>query len=129
MPAIAALTINDGAATPVAHTFSVVSTDGKKAQWADRTSNTIIGNRTITDEVRVPNGTGTAYRRLIGFSTPTEALVDGTYKVVRVGSAQVIFNFAPDSTNQERVDQLAYVANYLANASVKAAVPALEPFY
>lgn len=129
MPAIAALTINDGQTTPAAHTFSVVTTDGKKAQWADRSSATIPGNIIITDEVRNPTQNGGAYRRFLGYTLPTEGVVDGVTKVVRVSSAQVVFNFAPDSTNQERLNLQAYVINSLNNASVKAAVPALEPFY
>lgn len=129
MPAIAALTINDGATTPVAHTFSPVTTNGSKAVFADRSSTTLKGNRVITDEVRTPaNGTG-AYRRITGFSFPTEAVVDGSTVVARLGSAQVVFNFAQDSTEQERKDQLAYVANWLANASVKTAIPNNEAFY
>lgn len=129
MPSLAALTIADGATTPVNHTFSPVTSTGREAQWADRSSATPNGYRVIRDTVREPASAGAAHRRLIGFNFPVEALVDGVTKVVRNSSAQVTLNFSAESTEQERKDALAYVTNFLGNTSVKAAIPALEPFY
>lgn len=129
MPAIAALSINDGLATPVVHTFSPVSTDGSKAKWADRSPSIPAGYRIISHEVSEPNGTRTAYRVTVGFYTPTVATVNGVDTVVRYSSAQLTLNLAPDSSLQERKDLLAYVANSLANANVKTSVEQLEPFY
>lgn len=129
MPAIATLSINDGLATPVAHSFVPVTTDGSTAKWADKVAALPIGYNVITDEVRQPGSTTAAYRRLTGFSFPVLATVNGVNTKVRTSSAQVIFNFAQDSTDQERKDALAYVSNYLQNATVKAAVQNIEPFY
>lgn len=129
MPAIAALTLADGQATPVNHTFNVGTTNGSKAEWQERSSSLPAGYFVITDEVRKPASPGAAYRRIIGFNIPVTATVDGSLKVVRFNSGQVILNFSESSTEQERKDQLAYMTNFLLNASVKAAVPALEPFY
>jgi hypothetical protein len=61
--------------------------------------------------------------------TPTVAAVDGSDTVVRYNSGQVILNLNPNSTLQERKDLLAYVANTLANATIKTSVENLEPFY
>lgn len=129
MPSISTLSINNGATTPVAFSFIPVSTNGSRAEWAERTSSLPTGYQVITDEVRKPVQKGGAYRRLVGFNFPTIGTVDGQSVIVRNGSAQVIFNFSETSTDTERKDQLAFVTNFLSNAAVKAAVPALEPFY
>lgn len=59
MPAIASLTINDGLASPVAHTFAPVSVTGTKAKWADRSPTIPAGFRTISHELLEPNGSRT----------------------------------------------------------------------
>jgi len=129
MPAIATLTINDGLATPVAHTFSPKSTTGAKAIWADRSPSIPAGYRTISHELAEPNGTRTVNKITMGFLVPVVAAVDGSDTVVRYDSGQVVLNINPNSTLQERKDLLAYMANALGNASVKASVENLEPFY
>lgn len=129
MPAIAALVINDGAATPVAHTFNPVTTDGSLAKWADRSPTIPAGFRTISEEVLEPSGNRTAYKVQFGFYFPTVATVNGVDSVVRYQSGSVVLNFSPDSTQQERDDTLTYIANTLNHASVKTSVELLEPFY
>lgn len=129
MPAIAALTVNDGLATPVAHTFSPQSTTGARAMWADRSPSIPAGYRTISHEVAEPNGNRTVHKITMGFNIPVVATVDGSDTVVRYNSAQVVLNVNPQSTLQERKDLLAYVANSLGVASVKTSVENLEPFY
>lgn len=129
MPAIAALTINDGATTPVAHVFNVVTTTGSKAEWADRSPGVPAGYLKFQHQVEQPAGQRTVYRITIGAHNPVMATVDGVPTVVRYSSAQVTLNLAPDSSLQERKDLLAYVTNFLANASVKTSVENIEPFY
>lgn len=129
MPAIAALVINDGAATPVAHTFSPVTTSGSKAEWADRSSTTPAGNRKLNHEVLPPAGQRTTNKISIGVYNPTEALVDGVTIVVHGCSVGLTLNFPPESTVQERTDTLAYISNMLANATVKTSIINIEPFW
>lgn len=129
MPAIAALVINDGAATPVAHTFNPVTTDGALAKWADRSPSIPAGFRVLSIEVAEPAGNRTVHKVTIGLYNPTVATVNSVDTVVRFSSAQLVMNFPPDSTVQERDDTLTYYANLLANATVKSAVENLEPFY
>lgn len=129
MPAIAALTVNDGLASPVAHTFSPVTTNGAQAQWADRSPATPAGYRVINHEVLKPAGQRTVNKVTIGVYNPTEAVVDGSTVVVRSCSAQVILNLPPDCTLQERKDILAYTANTLGLAAMKTSVENIEPFY
>lgn len=129
MPAIAALSINDGLASPVAHTFSPVSTTGVKAKWADRSPTIPAGYRTISHEMAEPNGSRTVNKVTMGYMVPTVATVNAVDTVVRYNSAKVEFNLHPESTLQDRKDILAYVANSLDLALVKTSVENLEPFY
>lgn len=129
MPAFAAQTVNDGQGTPAAHTFSPHSIDRMKAEFRDRASTTSAGNRVITHEVRKPASATGADRTLLGFTFPVEVTADGITKVARTSSAQVVYNFAPDATDAEKADAVAYVQNYISLAAVKAAVKANEPWY
>lgn len=129
MPAIAALTVNDGATTPVAHTFSPQTTSGAKAVWADRSPSIPAGFRTISHELADPNGNRTVHKMTMGFMIPVVQTVDTVDTVTRYNSAQVILNINPGSSLQERKDLLAYVANTLGLATVKTSVENLEPFY
>lgn len=129
MPAIAALSINDGQSTPATHTFNPVSTNGAKALWADRSPSIPAGFRTISHDVAGPNGSRTVHRITMGYMIPTVATVNSVDTVVRYSSAQVVLNIHPESTLQERKDLLAYVANSLGLASVKTSVENLEPFF
>jgi hypothetical protein len=129
MPAIAALSINDGQGTPVAHTFAPVTTDGSLAKWADRSPTIPSGFRVISFEVAPPSGSRVTNKLQMGLNNPTVASVNGVDQVVRYSSAQVTLNVHPDATLQERKDLLAYVANFFANATVKTSVENIEPFY
>lgn len=129
MPAIAAVTINDGQSTPVARTFSPVTTNGAKAEWAERSSTSPAGFLGISHEVRRPASAGAAQRIIIGFNLPVVETVNGVAQVTRYSSAKVEMNFANLSTESERKDLLAYVRNFLANASVATSVASIEPFY
>jgi hypothetical protein len=119
---MAALSINDGLATPGAHTFAVDTTNGRKASWNEKTAGVAVGYFPLSHEYRPATTPTGANRVLINLSTPRVATVDGTQKRVSVSSAQVVFNFAQDATLQERKDLLAYISNYLADATAKAAI-------
>lgn len=129
MPAISSIVVNDGATTPVAHTFSPVSTNGAHGYWADRSQATPAGYYKMDHNVENPNGNRQVYRVTIGLGVPTLASIDGVQTVVRTNSAQVVFNMHPESTLQERTDLHALVSNALANADVKTSVVQIEPFY
>lgn len=129
MPAIAALSINDGQATPAAHTFAVVGTTGQKAVWADKTGGIPVGYVKLTQEVREAKSSTGAHSVIFGYELPTVSTVSGVNTRARVSSAQVRFNFAQDSTDQERKDLVAYVINSLSNASVRPSVYNIEGHY
>jgi hypothetical protein len=129
MPTLAALTINDGQTTPVAHTFSPVTSNGRKGEWADRSSTTLVGWRILSNEVLLPATASGAYRNLTLGKLPVEGTVEGTVKVVGQNSFKIEFNFRQEATDQEKKDAIAYAQNYLSNTSVKNAIIAMEPHY
>ena len=129
MPAIAALTINDGQAAPVAHTFSPQTNNGSRAVWNDRSPSIPAGYRQISHELADPSGSRTVHKVTLGFMCPVVAAVDGSDTVVRYNSGQITLNVNPQSTLQERKDLLAYMANTMANSTIKTSVENLEPFY
>lgn len=129
MPALAALTINDGLGTPANHTFSPVKNNGTKVTWADRSPTIPAGYRLISFELAEPSGARTVWKLTLGFNFPVVATVDGVDTVVRYNSGQIVLNVHPDSTLQDRKDQLAYMANCLDEPDVKTAIENLEPFF
>jgi hypothetical protein len=129
MPALGRITINDGAATPVAHNFDPVILQGGKAKWADRSPTVPAGFLAITREILEPSAQRSAYRINDGFYFPVVETVDGSDVVVRYNSVRLELNAHPNSTLQERKDQFAYLKNWLANSDVRDSFLNLEPFY
>jgi hypothetical protein len=129
MPAIAALSINDGQTTPVAHSFAPVTTDGSLARFADRSPTIPAGFLTFSHEVSEPSGTRTTNKVATGLYMPTVATVDGVDQVVRYSSFSGTLNIHPSATLQERKNLLAYIVNFYNNALVKQTVENIEPFY
>lgn len=129
MPAIADIVVNDAEATPVAHTFAPVTTNGALAKFANRTATTPNGFETLSAELRVPSGARTAYQLVSGMNDPVEAVVDGQTVVVRNSSWELKFNFSPLSTAQERKNILKMASNFLAHATVVSMADKLEPIY
>lgn len=129
MPVIAALSINDGQTTPVAHTFSPTAVTGGKSEFAERTSGIPSGFQTISHEVRKPSSAGAAHRIVIGFNFPVVETINGVATVSRFSTAKVEINLSSLSTEQERKDALAYVKNYLGTTKCTESVVNVEPYY
>lgn len=129
MPAQTALTINDGQTTPVAHTYSP---DGQKnglITWSDKSAATQPGYPKIHLELSNPVPQRNTNKFSIGFYNPKEAVVDGVTAVVSPCTAKLDINFAPEATEQQRKDTLAYIRNFLANADVTTSITKVEPFW
>lgn len=129
MSAIANVVLNDALATPVAHTFGPVTTDGSLAKWADRSPGIPSGFRILSLEVVPPSGNRTTHKSTVGLYNPTVATVNGVDTVVRYSSFKLEFNIHPDATLQERKDLIKYAREALANAIINASVESLEPAY
>lgn len=129
MPAIGNIVINDGKATPVAHTFAPVTTDGSAAQLANRAASIPRGFEKLNVEVRKPQSTTGSYRVQMDMEFPVVATVDGVEQVVRTSKASLVLNISQDSSTAERKDIRVLIANALQNTLVAQAIENLEPLY
>jgi hypothetical protein len=129
MPAIGNIVINDAATTPLAHTFSPVTTDGQTGQLANRAAAIPSGYEKLKMEMRPPSSPTAAYSLLVDMTNPVVGTVDGAQTVVRSNNGNLRLNFGPQSTVQERKDQLKLWQNLLGHATTIAMVTDVEPLY
>lgn len=129
MPAISAVTLADGQATPANHSFEVGSSqqsDSLPASWYDRSGGTFSSFKSITALVkRNPRTQSTKVSMRI-----TDPMLDATSGVLKHKTLATVEFVLPDSaTVQNRQDILAYAKNLLADASVGSMVTDLTPMY
>lgn len=108
---MAALSINDGQAVPVTHTFSPASNgaDGV-CRWQDREHNNglALGFSTVTFSVREPVKLGGVYRVKLTVSVPKLDTTTVVPTLLGVGQAVTEFIFPASYTLQDRKDLRAY---------------------
>lgn len=128
MPAPTTLTVNDRAATPVAHDFLPgPRKDG--VQYFLNSDGVKIGDKTITISQRQAN---TKYKPRLVFTVPVVQIetINGiaSPKVVRTAYADLTFTFDEESSPQERKDIVGFVYDTLdpAQTSVDAVITGLE---
>lgn len=128
MVQLASITINDGASTPVAHTFVPVTTDGLISSLKERVG-IPVGYPGLTASVRPPVKGGEVYKEQIRLSLPTTAVVNGVTVVdyTNFGTIELVMN--ERSTTQNRKDLRVMLANALAHANVVSMIENLEPWY
>lgn len=134
MPAFGTITINDGASTPVAHTFSPVKIDGDVATWADRSGGVPSGYSTLVASNRDPSG-GNGQVNREQFSVAVPVVADGSDPSVPAGTILRTLRFdgtvliPVSSTLQERKNLLAFIKNYLGTTVVQSMIQDLEHVY
>lgn len=139
MPQNTNLTINDGAATPVAHAFVPVKIDNQGvAHWAERTGLTIIGWPKFTLGIREPavggGKGGKSYKTTLMLKQPkviTTTDVSGktVTSIDYENSGKIELMVSPSSTAQERKDLRVMLANALLNATVASSLDNVETFW
>jgi len=136
MAQIAALTVNDGAATPVAHTFAVQKAGNQPtpnttlSAWEDRTSGFVVGYNRISILGRYPDKNNRSTKVSIKISAPIlETVSNNTVSgiapaptVAYTPMAMIEFICPERSSLQSRKDLLAFVRNTLTQAFVTSAV-------
>lgn len=144
MPAMANIVINDGAATPVAHTFSPSGRDQNMVfTWHDRSGGIAIGYPRISVQSKFPANAGAgassdAKSRVIRQSIKVVLpILEVTAPTTGTGiqpaptksydvSCNMEFILPERSTLQNRKDVFAFVKNLLANAMPASLVQDLE---
>lgn len=141
MASQANLSINDGAPTPVAHTFYTNGAgwsdalDGILASWTDRSQAAAVGFWKVSMLFKEPKGARKNYVVTVKSSVPvlenvTNSTVSGVAPAPMIAYnpvSETRFSIPERSDLQARKHQLAIHRNLLANAVVTSAVHDLEP--
>lgn len=139
MPAIGNIAINDGAATPVAHTFAPAGISGIVASYADRVSGIPVGYYQLDVSLRPPSAQSKEKMYLATFRIKTPILevtspstASGIQPAPTVGYtpiAEVKFWLPERSALQDRKNLRAFVKNLMSDAVVTNLVETLENVY
>lgn len=143
MPQAAAIVINDGAATPVAHTFTPIGKDDKGVMWFEQTTpvplNALGAKRIGYRQERVLD----AAKQLTGSSKAVYTLHVPTLETVANNSAGIVppptlaykemvrfeFALAERSATQERKDTRVLALNLLSSVMMIANIDTFQPSY
>jgi len=127
MSAIANIVINDGQATPVSHTFAPVTIDAQGvAKWADRSGGISVGFPGLSYSLKSPSGNSKSYKMTAKVTLPVLEQTSPSTSTGIQPAPTVAYNLIANvelvlperSTLQDRKNLLAYLRNYLANATV-----------
>lgn len=127
MPTNSSIVINNGAATPVAHTFNVKANDQRISTYEDRVGGIAIGY----GRLRIRTADNDSIRRVEAtLAIPVLEAVSGVNsqgftpaaKVAYVMTAKVEFLLPTRCVLQDRKDILAYAKNLLAHSFTTALV-------
>lgn len=142
MPQAANIVINDGAATPVAHTFAPLGKDEKGVFWFEQVApaptNPLGAKRIGVSLSRPTNG-----NRLTGDARAVVSLWHPTLETLGTNAAGIVpppttayvcsdrqsFTLPERSTQQERKDTRVLMKNLLDNALVISMIDQLLPVY
>lgn len=143
MGAAVNIVINDGAGSPVAHTFTPIGKDEKGVLWFEQTTptptNPMGAKRIGYKQTRImdPRGQLTGKSKVIlTLALPTletlgtsDSGITPPPTLAYVEDSRCEFTLAERSALQERKDTRVLVANLLANAQVVSAIDSLQVIY
>lgn len=137
MPAFTALTINDGLATPVAHTFAQKTLIGTEATYVDRSGGITVGYPTVVVNSMPPTKTSRLSKVRMKVVLPVLEVVNAsTYNGITPAPTKAydltfdaMFFLPERCTLAQRKDILAYAKNLLANALTTSLVETQETIY
>lgn len=124
-----ALTINNGAATPVAKTFSPERVAPELSTFTERTATSSAGFVRLGVAFSAASSKRNTNRIDLSLDYPVLSTVNGVSTVAYVGRFKGYFVVPDVMTAAERADLAAFVANALDVTSVRAVVKDLDPMY
>lgn len=130
MPAAAAITLADGQATPVNHTFNprIFVGPGETVLINDEAL-TSAGQMKLTLGFSAASQARPTNRVKVRFSMPVEQTVNGVTSVAYTARFDGDIVLPEQMTLDQRKNMAAYVANALSNATIKGYTSALDPMY
>jgi hypothetical protein len=129
MQVTAPLSINNGAATPVAVTFGPERVAPEKSTFVDRTTGVSALFPRLTVAYSAPEGKRTTNRIDINFDYPVGTTINGVSSVASIGRVRC-YAVIPDTFSaSDRANLHAFFSNALQNATVKAVMKDLDPMY
>lgn len=137
MPAFSPLTINDGQATPIAHTFAQKTLIGTEATFVDRVSGITVAYPQITVNSMPPTKTSKLTKIRMKIAMPVmEVVTASTYNGITPAPTKAydltfdcMFFLPERCTLAQRKDILAYARNLLSNAFTATLVENQETIY
>lgn len=138
MTAIATLSLADGQAAPVTHTFNPVNIDSAGvAKWADRIGGIALGFPVVSSSLKMPSKTSRNYRLSLKIVTPVlEVTSPSTASGIQPAPTKAYdligtmeFVLPERSTLAERKNLKAYMVNLLAHSVVTTAIENFETVY
>ena len=124
-----ALTINNGAATPVAKTFSPERVAPELSTFTERTATSSAGYTRLSIRYSPASSKRATNRVDVDLDFPVLSTVNGVSQVAYVGRFKGYFVIPDVMTAAERADLAAFVANALDNTQVRAVIKDLDPMY
>lgn len=131
MPQNTTIAIQDGAATPVTHTFNPSSIDANVGTWKERVNGVPIGQPVLTLSLRAPAGNSVTYKVQGRLTVPKVVTTTDTS-----GKTVTSVDYAPLASFEfvlpEKADKLdrtnirVLVSNLLKNATVVSMIDDLE---
>lgn len=123
------LSINNGAATPVAKSFAPIAVSSALSVFAEKSAVSSSGfTRLVIKTAQATNNRPTN-RVDVELEMPVLGLVDGANKVLRTGRFKGYFVIPDTMTSDERADLHAYIANALDDSLVRSTITDLETLY
>lgn len=137
MAQVTSIVINDGATTPVAHTFAPSRVAADLVSYQDRSAGIVAGFNILTIGTRFADKKNGAQKVTVRLALPTLAVTAPTtttgIQPVPVAAyecfASIEFVLPSPSSVQNRKDLLALVKNLMANGAIDNAVVNLDPPY
>lgn len=124
-----ALTINNGAATPVAKTFSPERVAPELSTFVERSASSSAGFVRLGVSFSAASSKRATNRIDVSLDLPVLQTTDGVSSVAYVGRFRGYFVVPDVMTGAERADLAAFVANALDNSQVRAVIRDLDPMY
>lgn len=123
------LTINDGAAAPVARSFAPMRVAPEQSIFSEKTSGVAAGYVDLELKFNPASSQRPTNRIDIALTLPVLSTVNGVSTVAHTGLFKGYFVVPDVMTALDRAHLHAYVANALNHAAVKAVVKDLDPMY